>query len=95
MPYFRSEKSNRQAKRNAAVALGLETGMFGECPVCREIIERQSPQQLLDQTMRLAEQLIRDRDERVAVFDGNSDELISLLRRLKTDLPYECVCERI
>ncbi len=46
MGFFDLFSSASRKKREAAVSAGLETGLFQECPVCRDITEHQASQAL-------------------------------------------------
>ena len=81
-------------KRRAAELVGLETGLFQQCPVCREVTEQQAPEALLEETLRLAERWVQDQDSRVAAFRGQSAELKGLIREIRKRSDYTCVCER-
>ena len=51
MGLFNFPSSARRRKRRAAERVGVETGLFQQCPVCREITEKQAPEALLQQTL--------------------------------------------
>ena len=87
--------TDKQKRRRAATAVGLETGLFQECPVCRDITEKQAPESLVLETEALAERWIKAGDERVAAFDGDLQALNREIRKIKRDAPYDCTCERI
>jgi hypothetical protein len=80
------------ARRRAAIALGLEAGAFGECPVCRETIDcqRDDRMALAD---RLAEEWVRRGDSRVKVFRGDVSSLRRTLRAVEKRLDVACICE--
>lgn len=87
--------SERRHKRRAAELVGMETHLFQQCPVCREITEKQAPDALLEQTLHLAEKWVQDGDARVAVFHGDSGELKALIREIRERSEYSCLCERV
>jgi hypothetical protein len=87
--------SEKEKKRRAAIAVGLETGLFQECPVCREITEKQAPEQKVLETERLAEEWLTKFDPRVEIFKGDRKELKRLIRDVKEKAEYSCVCERV
>ena len=39
--------------------------------------------------------MIADRDSLVAIFNGDCDVMVTLLRKLKNNFPPQCLCERI
>jgi hypothetical protein len=87
--------SHKQKRRRAAIAAGLQTGLFQECPVCRDITERQAPESLVAQTEALAAQWMASGDERVATFGGDLNALKQEIREIKRTAPFDCTCERI
>ena len=94
MGLFDFLKSERGQKRRAAELVGLETGLFQQCPVCREVTEKQAPEALLEQTLRLAERWVQEQDARVSVFRGQSAELKGLIREIRKRSEFTCMCER-
>ncbi len=86
--------SNRQKRRRAATALGLETGLFQECPVCRDITEKQAPESLVLETETLAERWLASGDKRIAIFDGDLQALKREIREIKRTAPFDCTCDR-
>jgi len=95
MGFFDLFSSASRKKREAAVSAGLETGLFQECPVCRDITEHQASQALLLQTESLAERWMASGDARVAVFEGDIEALRQEIRELKKNAPYTCTCENL
>ncbi len=87
-------RSERGRKHRAAELVGLETGLFQQCPVCREVTEQQAPEALLDETLRMAERWVQEQDSRAAVFRGQSAELKGLIREIRKRSEYSCLCER-
>jgi len=95
MGLFDIFSTNSGKRRRAATAVGLETGLFQECPVCRDVTEKQAPESLLRETEALAERWVASRDERVAVVDGDLEALKREIREIKQAAPFDCTCERI
>ncbi len=94
MGLFDIFSSNSGKRRRAATAVGLETGLFQECPVCRDITEKQAPEALVLETEALAERWLASGDERVAVFDGDLQALKQEIRGTKKTAPFDCTCDR-
>ena len=80
------------ARRRAAIVLGIETGAFEECPVCREVIDCQREDRMALAT-RLAEEWVRRGDPRVEVFRGDVSALRRTLRAVERRLDVACTCE--
>jgi hypothetical protein len=95
MGWFDFLMTEKQRRRRAATAVGLETGLFQECPVCREITEKQAPDSLLIETESLAQRWMTSADQRVAAFDGDLEALKREIREIKRTAPFDCTCERI
>lgn len=95
MGLFDIFSSASRKKREAAIAAGLQTGLFQQCPVCREITEKQAPDALLKETEHLASAWIDNDDDRAKAFGGDIEAFKTEIRKLKKSAPFNCVCERI
>ena len=82
-------------RRESAIAVGLKTGLFQKCPVCRDITEKQASESLVLETENLAEQWVECGDPRVAIFEGDTDALKQEIREVKRKAPFSCTCESI
>jgi hypothetical protein len=80
------------ARQDAAKRIDLEAGVLEECPVCRNLVDKQHDDRLpiADQ---IAKQRVRDNDPSVAVFDGDLAALQRQLRDVRDAAPYTCICE--
>jgi len=95
MGLFDIFSSASRKKREAATAAGLQTGLFQQCPVCREVTEKQAPDALLKETEQLADSWVDTGDNRARAFGGDADAFKTEIRKLKKSAPFNCVCERI
>ena len=87
--------SNSAKKSRAAEALGLETGLLQECPVCREVTERDLSEEVFQRTERLGEEWLAKSDPRVAVFKGDKEVMKKSVRETAKRAPFSCVCDRV
>ena len=87
--------SDSEKKRRAAVALALETGLLQECPVCREVTERDVSERMLEQTERRGEEWLARSDSRAAVFKGDREVMKRSVREVAKKAPFSCICDRV
>ena len=87
--------SNSAKRRRAAESLCIETGMLQECPVCRELTERDISEQMLERTERLGEERMAKFDPSLAIFNSDSEALRLTIRETVKRAPFSCVCERV
>jgi len=87
--------SEKEKKRRAAIALSLETGLLQECPVCREVTERDLSEKMLERTERLGQEWLAKSDPRVAVFKGDREAMGRFVREVAKRAPFSCVCDRV
>ena len=93
MGLFDLFSSTSRKRREAVVAVGLETGLFQKCPVCRDVTEKQAPEALVLETEFVAERWVTTGDARVAVFGGDIEALNKKIREVKRKAPFNCTCE--
>ena len=87
--------SDTGKKRRVAITLGVETGLLQECPVCREITERDVSKKTLEETERLGEEWLAKSDPRVAIFKGDKETMQLFIREAAKKPPFSCVCDRV
>lgn len=80
------------ARRKAATAVGLEVGLLEECPVCREITDKQRDDRL-GAADALADEWIARGDPRVTVFRRDTAALKEYLRKVRNRFDVLCTCE--
>lgn len=95
MGFFSVFSAAARKKRQAAISVGLHSGLFQECPVCRDITEGQASTALLRQTEELAERWVAEGDARVAAFEGDAQALRQQIRETLRKAPVSCTCENI
>lgn len=82
----------KAARRRAATAVGLEAGLLEECPVCREVVDKQRRDRLEAADAVAADWIERD-DPRVRVFHGDVDALRKAVREVRNRYDVMCTCE--
>ena len=87
--------TDSQKKITAATRIGIKTGLFVECPVCRDVTEAKNQDAVKEQVDKQIHDLIIADDPIVKVFYGNEEELKETLDKVARRLPYHCVCESI
>jgi len=87
--------SRARARREAAIAAALETGLLQRCPVCREVTEPAGADAMLARTERLAHQWIAGDDNRARPFDGDADALLREIHAQRRRAPFDCLCDRL
>jgi len=89
--FFLTEK---QKKEKVATRIGLESGAFQECPVCRDVTEAGAFENYADKVAALVDQkLTLPADEDLKLFQGNREELLHTVSEVAKKLPYHCTCE--
>jgi hypothetical protein len=81
------------ARDRVAVEIDLAAGVLEECPVCRAITDRQRDDRLPAADLE-AHQRFDHGDPAVAVFDGDRDDLLRRLRRVREGFDYQCNCQK-
>jgi len=87
--------TDKQKKEKIATQVGLECGLFIECPVCRDVTEAKNKDALQEKAEKLAQTLISTNDPKVSLFHHDAQELQTTIDRVAQKLPYHCMCENI
>ena len=87
--------SKQQKQRKAATEIGLESGLFVQCPICKDVTEAPDPSIHRLSAEALVRELIREGDSKAALFNNNDFEIIQTLADVAKDLPYQCNCHNI
>jgi hypothetical protein len=87
--------SKQQKQRKAATEIGLESGLFVQCPICKDVTEAPVPSTNRPVAEALVRELVRKGDARVALFDNDEIEVIKTLADVAKELPYQCNCHNI
>ena len=87
--------SKQQKQRKAVTEIGLESGLFVQCPICKDVTEAPDPSSHRPAAEALVRELIRRGDARVALFENKDIEVIKTLADVARDLPYQCNCHNI
>ena len=85
--------TSQQKKEKLAIKIGLESGLFIECPVCRDVTEAQNQSDVQEKIGEIAEKFISSSDEVVESFHGDVDELHNVIVSAAKKMPYHCMCE--
>lgn len=84
-----------QKKQQVATKIGLQSGFFVECPVCRDVTEANSGAPVSAETDALIHQLVSQNDPQVSLFHGDEQALHDMVEQVAKQLPYHCTCESI
>ena len=84
----------RDESRKDAVAIEIDvaTGVLERCPVCQTVFDRERDERLPAADLE-AHQAFDRNDPRVAIFNGDRDDLLARLRRVRAPLPWNCTCD--
>ena len=85
--------TTQQKKEKIASKIGLDSGLFTECPVCHDITEAGNHGGRNEQSDALIHQLISSHDSGVDLFNGDEEELRNTLVKVAEKLPYHCTCQ--
>ena len=86
--------TEKQKKEKVARRLGLKSGAFQECPVCRDITETGPYENYEEKVAELVNQrLLLPSDDEMKLFRGNESELLETIREVAKKLPYHCSCQ--
>ncbi|RDH80843.1 MAG: hypothetical protein DIZ77_05240 [endosymbiont of Seepiophila jonesi] len=82
-----------QMKRDKiATKIGLKTGIFVECPICRDVTEARNHEAFREQTEAYIRALVENRDGQTKLFGNNETEMIRTIAEVGKKLPYNCMC---
>ncbi|MCP3850645.1 MAG: hypothetical protein GY694_10485 [Gammaproteobacteria bacterium] len=84
--------TTQQKKEKIATKIGLDSGLFTECLICRDITEAGNHGGHNKQSDALIHQLISSHDSSVDLFNGDEEELRNTLDKVAENLPYDCTC---
>lgn len=91
LDFFRRQSADRQS-RQAAIDIALRSGVIQRCPVCHALYDRQNDGRLPAADAE-AHAAFDRHDPAVAIFAGDRERLLRLLREVREPLPYACDCE--
>jgi hypothetical protein len=86
--------SEKQKKEKVVTKIGLESGAFQECPVCRDVTESGTFENYADKVATIVDQrLMLPADDDMKLFEGNREELLRTVSEVAKKLPYHCSCQ--
>jgi hypothetical protein len=86
--------TEKHKKERVATRIGLESGAFQECPVCRDVTEAGAYENYADRVAAIVDQrLMLPADDDIKLFQGNREELLRTVSEVAKKLPYRCTCE--
>ena len=92
MGLFDFFNSDERKKNQVALEIDLEAGVLERCPVCRSVFDRQHDDRLAAADA-IAHMDFDNNQPRVAIFEGDRDDLLKRLREVRKPVPYACICE--
>jgi hypothetical protein len=87
--------SRKIKRRKAATEIGVESGLFVTCPVCKDVTEAENAVALRPATEALVERLLEVKDPRLELFEGDARDVIETVAEVARDLPFRCNCHNI
>lgn len=87
--FFNSDESK---KNEVALEIDIATGVLERCDVCRTVVDHENDA-LLPAAEAEAHLAFDNHDPRVAIFNGDREDLIKRLRSVREDCPYLCLCQ--
>lgn len=89
--WFQSNRAERK-RDQAALEIDIAAGVLERCPICHAVSDRQRDDRLT--AAEAAAQAAFERgDPLVAIFDGDREDLLRRLRKVREPLPYNCICQ--
>jgi len=86
--------TEKQKKEKVAIRIGLESGAFQECPVCRDVTESGTFENYADKVAVIVDQkMALPADIDMKLFQGNKEELLRTVSEVAKRLPYHCTCQ--
>lgn len=83
----------QQRRRNdVAIEIDIQAGVLQRCDVCRAVSDKGHDERLPTADT-IAHALFDRQDPAVAVFQGDRNDLLARLRRVRRAIPYSCICE--
>ena len=87
--------SDYQKQKKVALELGVDIGVFEQCPVCREITESRSPEYSEEKINAAISELFSRNSADQRLFDGNTEKLKTMIIDTGKKLPLDCTCDII
>jgi hypothetical protein len=87
--------SKKMKRRKAATEIGVESGLFITCPICKDVTEAENAVALRPATEALVERLIQEKDPRLELFGRDARVVIEAVAEVGRDLPFRCNCHNI
>lgn len=85
--------SAKQKKEKVAIKIGLESGAFQECPVCRDVTEGDTYEKFTDKVAAIVDKrMMLPSDNEMKLFNGNREALLLTVKEVAKKLPYHCTC---
>ena len=85
--------TEKHKKEKVATRIGLQSGAFQECPVCRDVTEAGSYENYADQVAAVVDERLKlPVDDDMKLFQGNREELLRKISEVAKKLPYHCSC---
>jgi hypothetical protein len=91
MGLFDFFNSDERKKNEVALQIDLEAGVVERCRVCGDLFDEEHDERLPAADAAAHEAFDRN-DPRVAIFQGNREDLLSRLRSARKPLPFRCPC---
>lgn len=87
--------SDEHKRTNIVTHIGLEAGLFQECPVCRDVTENRNAPADNDRLDAAIQQYIAGNDDSFSLFGRDENRLRDKLKQVAAKMPYDCTCESI
>ena len=87
--------TDEHKKEKIVIKIGLESGIFEECPICRDVTESRNVdavQQRLDSAI---QKYVSSNDDSYSLFGRDETRLREKFNDVAAKMPFDCTCHNI
>lgn len=90
---FLKSFQNNGARDRVAADINVDTGALERCPLCQEVFDREHKERIPAAEAE-ANRRIDNHDPSVACFEGDREDLLKRMQRIRNEAPFQCICHR-